>query len=128
MKVIYLFGALLVMLAAIGCGDSDRGYQEKPYEGPSVGDTFVLEPSMVKSAEAVEEMGAYSLQLTLNPEAADKYGTFTHANLGKTVKIVMDGKVLTTFDVAAKNVGETVFIPARWSKAQADAIVAKLKS
>jgi len=128
MKILCLLGTLLVVAVVIGCGGSKAPPQEPEYSGPPIGDTFTFEPSMVTNASAIEEMGVFFVKVTLTPEAEKKYVEFTHANLEKTVKIVLNGEVIAAYGIPGKHPGGPVTIMAPWSKAQADAIVAKLKS
>jgi preprotein translocase subunit SecD len=61
-----------------------------------ISDTLTLHRADIKSAEAVQRDGQWSVEITLGPEAAAKFGDITARNIRKPMQIVVEDRIIST--------------------------------
>jgi len=58
-------------------------------------ESLTLNASNIVSAEAVQREGQWSVEVTLNPEAAAKFGDITARNIRKPMQIVVGERIVS---------------------------------
>jgi preprotein translocase subunit SecD len=61
-----------------------------------ISDTLTLRRGDIQSAEAVQREGQWSVEITLGPDAAAKFGDITARNIRKPMQIVVGDRIIST--------------------------------
>lgn len=81
----------------------------------------------IVSAEVGAENGRTVISISLSPDAAKRFATLTEKHVGKPMQLVIGDRILMTPRIQTPITGGRVQITGPFSRAEAEAMIAKLR-